>query len=51
MRALPAPIAMRIAISRPRATDRVSSRLATFAQAISSTKPTTPDSTPSNVRA
>ncbi len=43
----PAPIAVRIAISRCRAVARASSRLARLAQAISSTKPTAPMSTSS----
>ena len=38
----PAPRAERIASSRPRAVARASSRLATLAQQMSSTKPTTP---------
>ena len=43
-RARPAPIAVRSAISRRRDADRDSSRFATFAEAISSTKPTAPNS-------
>ena len=42
MRPRPAPIAARSAISRLRAVARTSRRLATFAHAISSTKPTAP---------
>jgi len=42
MRPRPAPIAARIAISRWRSAARASSRLATFAQAMSSTSPTAP---------
>ena len=45
MRPRPAPIAERIAISRRRPVARTSSRLATLAQAISSTRPTAPSST------
>jgi hypothetical protein len=37
-----APSAMRTAISRERCAERASSRFATFAQAMSSTKPTAP---------
>ena len=39
-RVLPAPIAVRMAISRPRVVARARRRFATFTQAISSTKPT-----------
>ena len=45
-RARPAPMAARIASSRRRDADRDSSRFATFADAISSTKPTAPNSAP-----
>ena len=51
MRPRAAPSAARIAISRWRPVARTSSRLATFAQAISSTKPTAPSSTSSDVGA
>ena len=44
-----APIDARTASSRCRAVPRASSRLATFTQAISSTKPTTPSSSQSAV--
>jgi len=40
MRVRPAPIAIRIEISRDRTAARASSRLATFAHAISNTNPT-----------
>ena len=40
MRERPAPIASRMPISRPRATARASSRLATLAQMMSSSSPT-----------
>ena len=50
MRPRPAPMAARIAISRRRPTARASSRFATFAQAISSTKLTAPTSTSSDER-
>ena len=46
----PAPTAARTTISRPRAEARASSRLATLAQAISSTKATAPSSTNSVCR-
>ena len=42
MRQRVAPIDTRTAISRERCAERASSRLATLAQAISSTKPTAP---------
>src|SRR5713226_1978155 len=45
MRRRPAPSAVRMAISRRRATARASRRLATLAQAISRTRPTTASST------
>ena len=47
MRPRPAPIAARIAISRRRPVARTSSRLATFAHAMSSTKLTAPSRTSS----
>ena len=45
MRPRPAPMAERMAISRERPVARASSRLATLAQAISSTQPTAPSRT------
>ena len=50
MRARPAPMATRMAISRRRPMARASSRLATLAQAISSTRLTAPTSTSSEER-
>ena len=50
MRARPAPMASRTAISRRRAEARAKSRLATFAQAMSSTSATTPIRTSSGFR-
>ena len=50
MRLRPAPMAERMAISRARPVARASSRLATFAQAISSTQPTAPNRTKSAAR-
>ena len=47
MRARAAPSAVRIASSRARALPRASSRFATFAHAMSSTKPTAASSTSS----
>ena len=49
MRARPAPMAVRMAISRRRPVARTSSRLATLAHAINSTNPTAPRSTSSSV--
>ena len=48
-RTRPAPSAVRIAISRVRPSARVSTRLATLTQTISSTKPTAPSSSSSGV--
>ena len=50
MRLRPAPSAARIAISRRRIVARASNKFATFAHAISSTQPTAPSNTSSDVR-